>query len=679
MYIKKVHIKRFKKFKDLDLSFEKGLNIIKGPNERGKSSLVAALVAGLFYDSRKSNNAIKAHRSWGEEKLYEMILHINHKDDEYVLQKDFENKHLLLKNVSKQTHQDTYSGLLTELDAMMGITTDSLYKLIACFGQSEINEINSVKKERKKELDIALQNIITSGADSISAVELLNKFKKAIVNLKKGIDRPTVTPGPIRALQDNVEEKKSRMSVLKENVDRVVKDKGESKEFFEKKQVLQKKIEGKTRLFEENKKIYSLDERKVVLEKSLDAVISKQSQVETLEKTRSQYMAQTEQYAFLKDKDLHAIERKLIEFSARKKSIDQEQALQKEAPSSKKLYYGIAAVFAVVGVGGVFMHPYLYGSFVVAIAVLIYSVVSKDSIDLNSDADEKNTLLHAEEGLLREVKSVTYDDFLEKKQAYQSALVAVEKVNAGIAGVMGSVSAKELESDKIRISKDLAVLEAGYDNLGLEKKLSPEIFHALEGEIVSLTEELVVVNQGLARSETRVDLAGDEVEELTKLEEEVPYLEEKLAAEKKRLSVFEQSFLGLIEAKNEIAASAKTILTQDMNEHLPFVTDGRYSEVEVDDDLVFYVKNEHGDVIRPEEYLSRGTIDQFYLIARFSLVKMISGNKRPPLILDDPLITFDNERKQRSMELIKKFSKDFQIFFMTYSDEYDEWGNVIEI
>ena len=101
------------------------------------------LLRGQMKEGSKSNNAIKEHSSWGEEKLYEMIFHIKHKEDEYLLQKDFENKHLLLKNATKQTHQDTYAGLLTELDAMMGITTASLYELTACVRQDKVAELNS--------------------------------------------------------------------------------------------------------------------------------------------------------------------------------------------------------------------------------------------------------------------------------------------------------------------------------------------------------------------------------------------------------------------------------------------------------------------------------------------------------------------------------------------------------
>ncbi|MBU1167089.1 hypothetical protein KKC60_01630, partial [Patescibacteria group bacterium] len=173
---------------------------------------------------------------------------------------------------------------------------------------------------------------------------------------------------------------------------------------------------------------------------------------------------------------------------------------------------------------------------------------------------------------------------------------------------------------------------------------------------------------------------GDE-EKLLGLEEEVPILKVELEDELKRLKVYEVVFDNMNTAKNKVSFSAKGRLEQDINKYLPFITDNKYEKVYVNDDLAFEVfSKEAAGRIKPEDHLSRGTVDQFYLAARFSLVKLMSEEKKPPMILDDPLVTFDKVRTKKAMELIKKFSEEFQIFLFTYDDVYDKWGDkVIEI
>jgi len=80
---------------------------------------------------------------------------------------------------------------------------------------------------------------------------------------------------------------------------------------------------------------------------------------------------------------------------------------------------------------------------------------------------------------------------------------------------------------------------------------------------------------------------------------------------------------------------------------------------------------EKGDWVKPEE-LSGGVIDEFYLAYRLALVKLIFGNKNPPLLLDDPFGNFDSVRLNKALLLFKDLSKDYQIIIFTLKDIYDE-------
>ena len=52
--------------------------------------------------------------------------------------------------------------------------------------------------------------------------------------------------------------------------------------------------------------------------------------------------------------------------------------------------------------------------------------------------------------------------------------------------------------------------------------------------------------------------------------------------------------------------------------------------------------------------LSQGTLDLVYLAARLGLVRLVTGDRRPPLVFDDPFVTLDDARAARALELLAR-------------------------
>ena len=73
----------------------------------------------------------------------------------------------------------------------------------------------------------------------------------------------------------------------------------------------------------------------------------------------------------------------------------------------------------------------------------------------------------------------------------------------------------------------------------------------------------------------------------------------------------------------------------------------------------------------PVSSLSQGTLDLVYLAARLGLVRLVTGDRRPPLVFDDPFVTLDDARAMRALELLKTVATDFQVIYLTTSDRYD--------
>ena len=78
--------------------------------------------------------------------------------------------------------------------------------------------------------------------------------------------------------------------------------------------------------------------------------------------------------------------------------------------------------------------------------------------------------------------------------------------------------------------------------------------------------------------------------------------------------------------------------TFNLSENIKNITNGKYTNINVNDENGLIVEIQNGEYI-PAERLSIGTIDQLYLSLRISMIEEISKEKMP-IILDAPL-TFE--------------------------------------
>lgn len=99
------------------------------------------------------------------------------------------------------------------------------------------------------------------------------------------------------------------------------------------------------------------------------------------------------------------------------------------------------------------------------------------------------------------------------------------------------------------------------------------------------------------------------------------------------------------------------------------VTAGRYPRIVQSDQerAGFSVLNEKGMHRSPKE-LSRGTAEQLYLCVRLGLVAELARSRISlPVVMDDVLVNFDDERAAAMAEVLARFANDHQLLFFTCS------------
>ena len=75
----------------------------------------------------------------------------------------------------------------------------------------------------------------------------------------------------------------------------------------------------------------------------------------------------------------------------------------------------------------------------------------------------------------------------------------------------------------------------------------------------------------------------------------------------------------------------------------------------------------HGNDYHTAEVLSRGERDRVSLARSLSLLYAIPEKSRPPLLLDDPFLSYDDKRLSKALSALSVLARDFQIVYLSCS------------
>ena len=131
-------------------------------------------------------------------------------------------------------------------------------------------------------------------------------------------------------------------------------------------------------------------------------------------------------------------------------------------------------------------------------------------------------------------------------------------------------------------------------------------------------------------------------------------------------------------AEQATMRQAARFVERRMDRDIERITGGRYRRVQVDDaDLsVRLWSPERRDWVDARA-LSDATMAQVYVAARLALARQVTGDLRPPLILDDPFVAFDDERAGRAIELLREIAGELQVLYLSTSARYDALADLV--
>ena len=181
--------------------------------------------------------------------------------------------------------------------------------------------------------------------------------------------------------------------------------------------------------------------------------------------------------------------------------------------------------------------------------------------------------------------------------------------------------------------------------------------------------ELVRVQARLTAERSRLDTLTGQIRSLDRSSD----LQDQLAQKQEQLSSLQAEYDAIALAMDALTRANTTLqnrfspaLGARAAEIFSAITAGRYDKVLLSRDFSLSAEMAGDPVGRSIRLLSQGAADQLYLAVRLAICDMVlPEEKRVPLILDDALVSFDDDRLRAALDYLLAESEKRQILLFT--------------
>ncbi len=299
---------------------------------------------------------------------------------------------------------------------------------------------------------------------------------------------------------------------------------------------------------------------------------------------------------------------------------------------------------------------------------------------INAALNTSTALLERQKALLAECESEeqTLKSELETEQSvlyelfgrYKNAQ-SLDEIKLSLEAVSEKAAKqKEIKQRLNYIARDVGNIsynEARDKLVKLQGKVSGGVdFDALKQEYEILIGEISDKKARLAAAADKARASLEAADNPEELKKEINALKEKTDSEEQFCHAADVAMSVLQDSFAELRRSYGSALEQKSGEIFGGITGGRYKSVQIS--KAFDISVEKNDAFGGKEldYLSSGTVDQAYLSLRLALSSlMFEGSENLPILLDDALTQYDDNRAKTALEYLKKYAENGQIIMFT--------------
>ena len=220
MKIKSLKINGFGKLENKEIEFTEGINIIKGNNEAGKSTLLK-FISAMFYGTAKTKNGkpisdFEKYKPWEKEEYSGKLKYILDNEQEYEIYREFKKKSPIIydgqKNDISKVYQIDKNKENMFFVEQTGVTEENFFS--SCVAEQENVKLSN---NMKNSIIQKLSNIVTSGSENVSykkAIDKINKRQLEEIGSQRSSGRP------INIIENEIEKKEQEKKEIEKYKDR---------------------------------------------------------------------------------------------------------------------------------------------------------------------------------------------------------------------------------------------------------------------------------------------------------------------------------------------------------------------------------------------------------------------------------------------------------------------------
>lgn len=602
MIIKDIRLINFGKFQDKEIHFEKGMNIVYGENEAGKTT-IHTFIRGMLFGIEKQRGKASAkdtyskYEPWQNPENYRGMMRVESRGITYRFERNFNKLNKSFKVVNEDEGRELSQREIDEL--FQGLNESCYYNTIS------ISQLGSVTD---KELEGILKNYAANLGSTKSMeidmkqalTELDSRRRKIVSDSKVGAKESVVRE--IKEITDELEYSKSDQKAIIDEIDqkRLI-----ALNYADKKKELTAKdavrLEKQTK---QNARKESLYQEIMTLNQELDRY----------RKTLNDISVQCTD---LENK----LESKGVPTRADMERVS--NALNNRTNIPIVCLILMMACFGCAG-GMYFANIYadfLQGDQIIKIIVplaggvifLIASIVryfmkKRTKVRLMENLKESKILL--------DKLDAAYNEKVYAKHQYNAKEMALQNAKESLKGLE----------------------EEGESDLGYSEAISQvdEEYKTISGEISKKQWMLEQKQEKDIELRKQLDNLKERLEVIVNAETEIKALETAKA--------------DIEELANEVRNSFGKKLNERASYYMAQITNGKYDNLSIDENLNISVNGRFSLI--PSSKLSKGTVEQIYMSLRLAAADIIFENDKKPILLDDAFAMFDNKRMGNTMRFM---------------------------
>lgn len=630
MKINKLQINSYGKIKNKEINFNERINIIHGKNESGKSTILKFITNSLYGISKNKNGReysdFEKYKPWQTEEFSGKIEYELDNNEKYEVFRDFRKKNPQIFNknkedISKQFNIDKNKG--NEFFYEQTKIDEKLFLSTIVVNQGEV-------KLEKNEQNILIQkiaNLVGTGEDNVSykkAIDRINKRQLDEIGTERSREKPL---NILLRENDNLLEEKRELEKYKNSINIMEENKNN---LINKKINLEIIIEylNKIKIIFENNNI---ENEKIKIKENIEK--------ENIKKINNN----NEEILKIKNEN-----EKILEKNKNK--------IKKIKQNKNKIKKILLIIFLLLLIINIAQFIFIENNIIKYIFLLTVPI---DIIFSLIKIKNKNKLIKNMENEYNNQK----ENIEKEKNNYLNENKIIEKNNLELK--------EEINNIKNNLNININLKKEKIKNEYLNKIKNNEIIEInnlekINMQINIMQKQLNEIKINLRTLEFEKEGINTKLDNLVKIEEKIENNNNKILELKKleKSMIIAKEFL--TKAYNKMKNTVTPKFTQNLSQNIASITDGKYTNVSLQDDNGIIVELKNGNYVEANR-LSTGTIEQLYLSLRLSMTEELSKEKLP-IVLDESFAYYDTTRLENILKYLINKYKDRQIIIFSCTE-----------